>query len=142
MMDLKNFPYLERQFITYFVIGVGAFFVEFIIFSILIYITRDFSLTILLSQTVSFIAGLLTSFLGNRRITFFSENKVYSYGKRSQILRYILLAVFNLIFTNIVLHILISNFDMNPLYSKLIVMATLVTWNFIIFKKFIFKLNK
>ena len=120
------------------IIGVAAFIIEYISF-LLIMMFMPGPQSIIVGQTISFLAGLLVSFFGNRKITFNNEFNKYIYGKKGQALRYLTLALFNILLTNILIYILVNLIEIMPAYAKLIVMALVISWNFIIFRKFIFK---
>jgi len=130
----KTKTFFHRKVIAYTGVGLCAFLVEYGCFVIL---HRSGSV-IIVAQTVSFIAGLLVSFLGNRLVTF-NDRKDYSFSSSSQLWRYSILAVLNLVLTNWLIHLLVDRASVNPYVAKVIVMASVVIWNYAIYSKYIFK---
>lgn len=112
-------------------------FVSRLAFPLLSLLSREqISDNLFLAQTCSFLLGLAVSFLGNRNITFRSNGE-YALSRGSQLWRYILLAFFNLILSNILIHILVAY--MVAMVAKLAVMAAVILWNYAIFNKIIFR---
>lgn len=122
---------------NYLIIGVLAFAIEYISF-IIIY---KFLTVVIVAQTISFIAGLVVSFLGNRHYTFNTKNSIdsFKHGMRAQAGRYMALAIFNLICTNILIYWQVNSLVIDPFIAKILTMAMVVVWNFIIFNKVIFR---
>lgn len=88
---------------------------------------------IFLSQTISFLCGFLVSFLLNRSWVF--SNKT---NTRLQLVKYTILACFNLVLTNGILWILVDKIGVHYLVAKIIVMAMVATWNYFFFSRLIF----
>lgn len=91
------------------------------------------SLSLLISQTGSFLCGFVVSFSLNRLWVFKSGNQL-----KQQIIRYSILAVINLVITNILMNIFINSLSINNLIAKIIMMAIVAVWNYLIFSKLIF----
>lgn len=122
---------------NYLIIGVLAFAVEYILF-IVVY---KFLPIVIVAQTSSFIAGLVVSFSGNRHYTFSAANSTdnFKHDIKSQAYRYITLAMFNLVCTNVLIYWQVNSLAVDPFIAKILTMAMVVVWNFIIFNKIIFK---
>lgn len=90
---------------------------------------------VLFSNSVSFLLGLTVSF---------TLNKVWVFGTRgrgkSQFSKYVLVALANLLLSNLIIGFLVYNFNIAESISKVIVMATIATWNYLVFSKFIFNI--
>lgn len=91
----------------------------------------------IISQTVSFLAGFLVSFLLNKTWVFESRGRT-----KGQLLRYSLLASINLILSNIILWVLVDRLGLVYLIAKIIVMTMVAVWNYVLFSRLIFKNNE
>lgn len=131
----KIISLLSRKGFVYLSVGLIAFCIEYLSFLL---IFNQWS-SLFLAQTVSFCIGLVISFNGNRMYTF-SEGDFRNSVKK-QILLYLILAIVNVIFTNVMIYTLVS-LGIHPLVAKVIVMGVVIIWNFIIFNKIIFKSKK
>lgn len=123
-----------KKITSYILVGGLAFATEFTVFLALY---ETFS-NLLLAQSLSFLAGLLVSFLGNRNITFVSRKETYALNASRQLIGYVVLALVNLALTNIVIHLLIDGAQVPAVVAKVLVMMMVVTWNYLIFNKIIF----
>ena len=119
---------------SYILIGIAAFLTEYI--SFLLIITTISKL--LVAQTISFLMGLIISFFGNRNITFMKTDS-YALSGHSQLWRYVLLALCNLLLTNALIYLLVHKAGIDPVIAKVLVMGSVVAWNYLIFSKVIFK---
>ncbi|NCU40621.1 GtrA family protein [Candidatus Saccharibacteria bacterium] len=125
---------LTHKFSSYIAVGLTAFLTEYLSFFVLITVMTP----LVLAQTISFSLGLMVSFYGNRKHTF-SVDSDYVFTGRSQLSRYVSLALFNLILSNILIYFLVEYVVIEPIISKIIVIGIIVTWNYTIFSKYIFK---
>lgn len=126
-----------KKLIKYFLVGGTAFLVEYTVFILVL----DLSLTehqLFLAQTISFCFGIVTSFIGNKYFTFKSGAPKYTRNTVQQLLRYLTLAVFNLLSSNLIIYVLIEQLNTSPVISKVITILIITAWNFIIFQKIIF----
>lgn len=130
----------SNKIIKYLIVGGMAFVTEYLIFLLLIQVFL-FPNALTVAQTVSFVAGLLISFFGNKIITFKDSEYRYKHTSASQFLKYLVLAGINLMLTNVFLYVLTNEFGLVPLVAKVAVMLAVVAWNFLIFQKFIFKVS-
>lgn len=127
-----------KRIISYGVIGVLAFTVEYGSFTILIHVLKG-SMSLLSAQSLSFCLGLVTSFTGNRLFTFNTKDRDYVHSVSRQMGSYMILALVNLCLTNVVIFVLVHHTNIGAQVAKLIVMLMVVLWNFLIFHKLIFK---
>jgi putative flippase GtrA len=104
--------------------------VEYLLFTAFMYFQI---LPLVGAQTVSFLAGLIVSYSLNRKWVFKSENDIKKEG-----LKYLTLAIINLVLTNIILALLINILGVIYWIAKILVMGGVAAWNYIIFQKFIF----
>ena len=89
-----------------------------------------------MSNVIAFATGLATSFTLNKLWSFEGQQK---YSGNKQFIIYFSLAMFNLIFTSIFIKQSVE-LGLYPSLAKFLSMIMIVVWNFIIFKKIIFKL--
>lgn len=132
MKDLIYKTYKLSVF-RYLVTGGTAFAIEYGSFLFLFYILNFGSE---LSNSVSFGTGLITSFCLNKLWTF--KGGKYTHTSRRQLVIYMLVAITNLIFTNLSINILI-HYNVPGYVAKVVLVALVACWNYIIFKKLIFK---
>ena len=125
---------VSHRFSSYILVGISAFLVEYISFFVLISLASQ----LLVAQSVSFLLGLTVSFYGNRNHTFSSDDN-YALTGRSQLRRYVLLALCNLLLTNVLIYLLVHTAAIDPVIAKVVVMGSVVAWNYLIFSKVIFK---
>jgi putative flippase GtrA len=123
----------NHKIIKFIISGGLAAVTEYSIFIVLYtFVTQESSLII--CQTISFLAGFIVSFLLNKHWVFSSTGKA-----RDELVRYGILAIINLVLTNILIWLFINGFGINYWISKLCIMAMVATWNYVIFSKLIFK---
>lgn len=125
------------EFAKYLAVGGTAFLVEYSSFFMLYAVLH---LWLALSNGVSFVAGLLASFILNR-LWSFKHNNEYDKRKSHQFVFYAVLALANLLLT-IVLVELFKVWGVNPLYGKILASGITSVWNFVLFKLFIFTHKK
>lgn len=128
---------LRKRIAGYLFVGGLAFVIEYVSFAAIIAILP----IIVLAQSTSFGLGLVVSFLGNRYYTFKSGSGqgIYKHDAKGQAVRYLALGLFNLVCTNVLIYWQVEVLLIDPLVAKIITMAMVVVWNFIIFSRLIFK---
>ncbi len=124
---------LSRPFVKYLIVGGTAFVVELGSFELLYYAA---GWRLLVANAASFILGLLTSFGLNRLWTF--SHGVYKKGMHHQFGYYFILAGLNLLATLGIVGAL-TRLGLWPGASKLLAMGITSLWNFVLFKRFIFR---
>lgn len=110
--------------------GGSAALVEYIVFIIL---SLQFGMVLWVANVLSFIAGLITSFLLNRNWVFKSRGDT-----KKKFLKYLMLAFINLCLSTLLLSLLVQMLHAPSLFAKVFVMGVIATWNFFIFSKLIF----
>ena len=123
----------DRSQIRYLLAGGSAFLTEYLSFLVLFNVINA---KLYVANSLSFCCGLLVSFSLNRSWTFTSDKFHHKYHR--QLFMYGALALFNLVFINVLLGIL-NSIGIAPLIGKLVVMVAIVVWNYNIFKNVIFK---
>jgi putative flippase GtrA len=89
------------------------------------------------ATTVAYIIGILINFSLIKYWVFRGAQKTKK-ATASQGLQYGILTLFNLIITNAVIYLL-SKKSIGPEISKILTTALITCWNFVLYKKFIFK---
>lgn len=115
--------------------GSSAFLLEYGSFLIIFY---HFHLTIIFSNTISFVLGFITSFILNRIWVF--GHKEQNKQVIHQISLYLIIACVNLTITNIAIHFLVDA-SVPAFIAKIMLVILVAIWNFGIYKKVIFSHN-
>lgn len=124
------------QPVRYFVVGGSAFLAEYGSFYILF---QGLSVQVYIANSISFCLGLFVSFALNRTWTF--RSGAYKHHAKHQAGMYLGLAILNLFLTNGIIGLL-KMIGLDPRFGKIVAMATIVAWNFFIFKHLIFARRK
>ena len=91
---------------------------------------------LVVANSISCLVGLVISFFLHK---YWSFGGTQQHQTRAQFLGYITLAGINLVLTNVLIVFLVNILGVAPEIAKLLVMATVVIWNFLIMKKLLFK---
>ncbi|WP_165251902.1 GtrA family protein [Adlercreutzia sp. ZJ304] len=118
-----------RQGALYIFVGVSSALIELILFQLLYHFEI---LNVELSNIVAVVIATIYNFLLNGTVTFKgTKNPLLS------LVKYLLLFAFNLAFTTITISFLVS-IGWDSLIAKLITMACVVLWNFVLYRKVVF----
>lgn len=120
----------QKSYIKYLFSGGAAFVAEYSLFSLLVVL----DVHLIIANTFSFIVGLVVSFTLNKKVVFGSTGQTHS-----QAVKYVVIALINLALSNIVIHVLVTQFDTNPFIGKIIMIAIIACWNYVLFSKIVFK---
>jgi putative flippase GtrA len=120
-----------EQFVKYLVVGILAFLTEYLIFAILYkYITHN--------DVISNIAAMTTGFFAS-----FILNRTWSFKSRGNAIKQLvlLLALFtaNLGISSAFIHYGSELLALSPLVLKFFIMGVIVLWNFLLYKKVIYR---
>ncbi|TAH36654.1 GtrA family protein [Candidatus Saccharibacteria bacterium] len=94
-------------------------------------------LHLLVANSVSFCTGLLVSFTLNKKWVFSSGGKTHL-----EFIAYAGLAIVNLVLSNILIYIVVNRFGWLPWVAKILTMALIACWNYVIFSRVIFRTKK
>ncbi|MBN1624665.1 MAG: GtrA family protein [Clostridia bacterium] len=119
------------QFIKYVAVGLSSFVLEYAFFYFLFIIL---SINELISNTTAITIVFFYNFLMNRLWSFKSKEK---FGK--QVIMYGGLFFFNMLMSNLFIYSTTEYLKISPLISKVLIMGLIVLWNFVIYKKIIYK---
>lgn len=136
---LKKYDFLSdfltdkalAQFKKYIVTGCTSFCLEYTIFYILY---RYLGMWYILANTITYMVIFWFNFLANRLWSFQSKDNL-----KRQLTLYGILFAFNLAATNGLMYFLSDMVGVTPLISKILVMGAVVSWNFILYKKVIYR---
>ena len=121
----------REKFIKYIIVGFSSFIIEYGLFVILF---KVIEINELVANTLAISAAFLFNFLMNRLWSFKSREKI---GK--QFVLYSLLFVFNMMISNLFIWASGIYLGISPVISKVLIMGLIVTWNFVIYRKIIYR---
>lgn len=119
----------------YLLSGISAFIIEFGCFMLILALTDQ----LVLANTISFIIGTAAGLIFHKYWTFAGNHQ---YRTVWQTIAVFIVALFNLIITNIFISFLVNHLHLPPYMAKVSVIALIVTWNYLLFNNLIFKLKK
>jgi putative flippase GtrA len=123
----------EKRAFRYVTSGGGSFVVEYGSFIVFFYLVQ---LSPVVSNTISYILSLITSFLLNKYWVFRGGQQQRRISHQLAIFG--VMASWNLLFTDVAIHWLISR-DVEAFVAKMILIVIVASWNFLLFQKLIFK---
>ncbi|RCX20194.1 putative flippase GtrA [Anaerobacterium chartisolvens] len=141
--DPKRYPHLKavffkvfksievKELLRYLSAGMSAFLGEYAVFRVLFDLA---GLQKFLANSAAMFLGFWISFLLNRFWSFKSTKKFLK-----QLLLYSVLFCINLVLSNLLMLIMSDRLQMSPSLSKIIIMVMIAAWNFVIFKKVVYK---
>lgn len=101
----------------------------------LLYILKDLlGFSVIISNSIALTIVFWFNFLMNRIWSFKSKNNI-----TRQLVMYGILFVFNLAASNLIMYVLTSLLYLQYLVAKIFAIGAVVTWNFILYKKVIYK---
>ena len=118
------------QAIKYLMVGGSSAVIELVLFQL---ISVVFAIPLAAANVTAVVVSTVFNFLVNRNVTF----KSTSNPLRSLVL-YLLLFALNTTFSTVVISFLAAQ-GVYPLVAKVCTMACIVLWNFVLYKKIIFK---
>lgn len=136
---LKKTKYVSRllepqtlgQVIRYLVTGLSSAAIEF---SLLFVLKDTAGLSMLLSNSIALSIVFWFNFLMNRFWSFRSKMKL---GR--QLVMYLVLFVFNLGASDLIMYLLTEALAMQYLLAKVFAIGAVVSWNFVLYRKVIYK---
>jgi putative flippase GtrA len=119
------------QFVRYLIVGGSSFLLEYGLFFILL---QHYKIHYLIANSIVYSSVSFINFIFNRTWTFRSQ-KNFSL----QLMLYLGLIAFNFFASNLVLYFFSGLMQIPPLLAKIIVMGMVVCWNFVLYKKVIYR---
>jgi putative flippase GtrA len=120
-----------RQFLRYLIVGGCSFLLEYGLFFVLL---QEYKVHYLIANSIVYSSVSFINFIANRALTFRSQENF-----KRQLTLYISLILFNFFASNLVLYILSGVLQIKPLLAKIVVMGMVVCWNFVLYKKVIYR---
>lgn len=127
---IKIFLDNKRQFLKYFIIGISAFALDIIL---LIIFKEYFNLRPVIAVIINQALMLNYVFFLNKNWSFGSEKKTHK-----QIIKYYILSGANYLFSIVWMFILNEHFLVNYLIARTINIALAVSWNFALYKYWVY----
>lgn len=125
--------FVPNSLFRYLLVGGTAFIFEYLVF---VGLYSLFGLWLLLANSLSFLCGLVLSFSLQRAWSF--KKSQFQKTVRRQFFLYGSLALCNLVIINALLDYLTRE-GLDPRVGKIVVMAAIVCWNFLLMQRVIFK---
>lgn len=122
----------KYSFFRYLLIGTTTFIIDFGIFNFM-------SMKMDIKPIVANLTSTFLSLFFNFSMSNFWTFKLGNSQQLKKLGRYASLAVFNYIFGNAAMYCFIEYTDMNHNIAKVIVTISVITWNFLLYKKWVFK---
>lgn len=105
---------------------------EFLVFYVIISVGL-FGVSLIVANAISFMSGFGVSFVLNRQWVFKSDADT-----RRQLVLYFIVAIVNLYLSNLLIVLLVDT-GIDTFIAKIIIMAMIASWNYLLFSKVIFK---
>ncbi len=131
---MNNYLKLTKQITFFVLVGAITFLIDLSVTAALYYLLH---LPAYLSSGIGFLSGFFFNFPMNRKKVFQHSNKD-QHSLKIQLILYASLCIFNLIATSGLTELFVSSGLLTIAYAKIVITAFIATWNFIIFKLFIF----
>jgi putative flippase GtrA len=129
---LEKYSILE-EIIKFGLIGSLNFLVDFSIYFIL---TRKLFIYYILANVIAFLMANSMSFILNKKIAFQDQDNDRIFLKYIKFLGF---TIFSLLISIIVLFISVHYFKINDIYGKILGTILAAIWNFLTYKKLVFK---
>ena len=124
-------PELTGQAIRYLITGFSSAAIEFS----LLFLCKDIlSLSVVVSNSIALTIVFWFNYLMNRKWSFKSTASL-----KKQLPMYLALFVFNLGASDLIMYLLTSRLSLHYMLAKVFAIAVIVTWNFFLYKKVIYK---
>lgn len=124
-------PELIGQVIRYLITGFSSAAIEF---SLLMLCRDIFHLSIVVSNSIALTIIFWFNYLMNRKWSFKSTVSL-----KKQLPMYLVLFIFNLGASDLIMFLLTTKLSLNYLLAKVFAIGAVVTWNFFLYKKVIYK---
>ena len=134
-MPLRSTKKDIERIVRFLVAGGCAALTEYIAYVTLLY---GIHAALIFSQPFSFAVGLIVSYLLNKHLVFRAPVNTKK-QLTHQILPFLGLGLFNMVVTTVIIGVIVDVLNINELIAKLIIMALVAVWNYLIFSRVIFR---
>ena len=128
--NLEKYPSI-KQFIKFGLIGLLNTFIDLIAY---VFFTRVLFWHYLVAALLAFVIAATSSFILNSYWTFVIQDKL-----KERYLKFFLVALGGLMWTELFLYILVDKFFWFDLWAKILIVLVVVNWNFFLQKYWTFK---
>jgi putative flippase GtrA len=118
--------------LRYVVSGLASEAIEYLAFALLLFTTH----LLIFSNSIGFLLGIASGFVLHKLWSFAGEQQ---FKTHQQVVGYGMLAAVNFFAANLLVGWLVYGLDIAPLLAKLISMAVIAAWSFVLFNRVIFK---
>lgn len=125
---------LQKSFVRYVIVGLTSLGVDY---GSLLFFYHIVGLDLALAASTGFFIGLVVNFLLNKFWSF-DTGKTTAKQSARQAVMVAILVVFNLLVTNFVV-VYLNKWHVGPEISKIITTGIITMWNYVLYKKLIFK---
>ncbi len=122
---------IRKQIAKYIIVGVSSFAIDYGIFFLLF---KKAGWWYLGATLVSQAIAIAYNFTLNRNWSFQSNG-----AKKKQFAKYMALQAWNYIFMAVAIFVFVQYFFIDPLIAKVLAIAIVVSWNFIVYKFIVYK---
>lgn len=131
---MRKYRFLGMQVLLFLGVGLTTFFIDLAVTSSLY---NFLGFPAFLASGIGFLSGFFFNFPMNRKKVFKHSEKD-KFTLKAQVILYILLSLFNLFTTSLLVEVTVSLDLLTIGFAKILVTGLIATWNFLIFKLFIF----
>lgn len=134
LKDVLHNPFnaFKYSFVRYLFIGTTTFVIDFGLFNLM-------SLVLGVKPIYANLTSTFLSLFFNFTMSNFWTFKLDGSHKSRKLIRYAILATFNYFFQNFSMYLFIENTDINHNIAKAIITITVMAWNFLLYKLWVFK---
>ena len=132
-MTIEQAPDSSGQLFRFAVVGVSNFIIGLLTFQLLLYLTDALALSGTISQTGSYLSGIIWSYAWNRLWTFKSQSSI---GGESS--RFLSLQIALMLTSIILVGIAVDFFDLHPTGSWIMVVFAATAANYLGMKHWVF----
>lgn len=128
---------LSKQLTMFIFVGLVTLTIDI---SVTTFLFQILSISAFLSGALGFLSGFFFNFPMNRKKVF-NHCEDDRFSLEAQVILFFTLSMFNLLLTSSLLEYLVTNLSLNISLTKFSLTAIIATWNFLLFKYFIFSKN-
>ena len=127
---VKDSILIYKEIFKFLTVSLLSFIIDYLLYGIMIIFTNN----LILSNVSARVVSATVNFNLNKRKVFKNTDRDYK-----QVIKYILLAGFILVFNTIILNIFVNEFLINKYVAKILTEILLITISWLVQKKLIFK---
>ncbi len=129
--DVKDSEALVKQGSRYLVVGFFTAGIELVLFWVL---ASLLGMDVRFANVIAVLTSTTINFIANRQWTFEGASNM-----RRALMLYLVLQTFDIAFTTVAIGVLVTSFAWPKMVAKLFTMGCVVSWNFILYRRVIFR---